>query len=314
MRIGRPADGGRSRREVRREKEAERARIEEGLGGGIAPRETVKPKTLKKPKPAGAVALPNDEVLSSKMGKALPGQKVLLRTSIRPMQTVDIIMPQQAEFGDNMDVRKSTIHDIVKRKRKEYLVIAQPQPAISKHYVGETLEFTFLNRYRDGFNKRWIRTGYSTPLLKIIKDHKIGKSMREDVIVVAAPKKLESRSLRLTYRIVPPDDLDLKIMIWPDGTELGLMDLSMGGSRFFHDRRWHFPIKSSMSLRLTSGDTAIMLNAQVVRHDKVVDRYGRKKAVTCVEFYNLSHENQIKLQELITGIYRHLLAQRSGAK
>lgn len=278
------------------------------------PRTPIKPKTLKKPKPMGAVAIPSDEVLTAKSGKKLPRQKILLRNNIRPLQLVDIIMPLQAEFDTSMDVRKSAIQDIIKKKRKNQLVLSQPHPPISRRYIGHELDFTFLNRFRDGLYKRWIRSGYSTPVLEMVNNYKVGESFQENVILIEAPKKLELRSLRLAYRITPPDDIDLRLSIWPDGTELGLMDISMDGARFYHDPRWYFPKKSTMSLQLKSGDVIIILNAQVVRQAKVIDRYGGKRAVTCVEFYNISAENRIRFQQLISGIYRHLLTRRAGSR
>ena len=304
MRMGR-LPTSRTRRDERREEELEHQR--EGWENPYVSR--VKPALRKEPPGKVEVMLPPDEVITTRGEDFIPNPKAALRASIRIFHQVDIIMPRLKEFQDNLDVRSSKILDIDK---KYFLYLAQPTPPISKAYLNQELDFTFLTLFRSDGRKRWLRFGYTTKLLKIIDDYELGKGIRENVLVIKGPKELKPWSLRAAYRLIPPEELDFRLWLLPDKEPLGLIDISTRGAKFYHKPGLDLPPKKIIKLALRSGDFAMLLNAQVVRHETIKDRLGREKPTTCVEFYNLDAKTQNQLNQLITETYRYLLAQRSG--
>jgi hypothetical protein len=63
---------------------------------------------------------------------------------------------------------------------------------------------------------------------------------------------------------------------------------------------------------LISGELKLMLTGKVVRTDKVRDRLGWERRVTSFQFVEMDPKTKHKLSQLLTEVYRHVLAQRSG--
>lgn len=309
MRIGRPGQI-KSRREQRREKEQDKQR-QQGEGEVLdQPKQAALPKFISRGfKPAGAVNLSDKDALSPRSGFKLPNQKALIKGNIRLLQPVDIVLPVTGDFAESAVVRRGLIQDFDKQGR---LVVSQPQPALGRSLVGKKLDLTFLNRYRAKVARRWLRVGYTTVLRAIVNGYDLGNGVRDDVLIFNRPKKLALRSLRLSYRLTPPEDVDLRLYVWPDGQELGLMDISLDGARFHHDSRLTFPKRKMVRLQLRSGELSLVIDAEPVRYAEVRDRHGLKRKVTCVRIDNKTKQTEVRLRELVSAIYRHLLAQRSG--
>ncbi len=212
MRIALPP-GGRSRRERRREEAAPPTRP----GGRMAlpPPPEAKPALVEgRARSRPQVLLPPDEVLITK--GQLPAQDKLIRAVLRPMRQVDIIMPRLAEFQQTLDVRHSLVHDLDAEGR---LILAQPNPPLSPAHLGQNVDLSFLLRVKeDEFTRRWVRLGYSAPVEAIRNDFALANDLRDNVVLVPPPTALELRTLRLTYRVIPPDEVDLRLFLLPEGT------------------------------------------------------------------------------------------------
>lgn len=310
MRIAR-LPGGKSRREKRRERERAQARRLGLLERAEAEEATrIKPARRKGPAAPPPVDLPLSDLLSRRRTSSmpLPSQERLIATNIRLRHHVDIILGTDL-WAEEIEVRHSLIEDIDEQGR---LYLAQTAPPILRSQVGQLVELTFLSRYFDVPGGRWLRVGYATPIREVIPDYRVSQHLTEPVIVVDGPKKLVPVSVRTAFRVVPPDDLDLRLVIWPEGTPLGLMDISMGGAQVYHDLGWYFSKGRRLLLMLISGELKLMLTGKVVRTDKVRDRLGWERRVTSFQFVEMDPKTKHKLSQLLTEVYRHVLAQRSG--
>ncbi|MFH2127295.1 MAG: PilZ domain-containing protein, partial [Pseudomonadota bacterium] len=183
---------------------------------------------------------------------------------------------------------------------------------ILKSQVGTKVQVTFLSRYHDVPGGRWIRVGYHTKILEVKREHELAEGVIEPVVVVASPKRLEASTVRMAYRLIPPEDLDLRLFLRPDDFELGLMDLSIGGAQFHHPMDREFELGRLLALSLISGDTSFNLTGRVVRLGKTYDVRGRERGVTSVQFGEMEPAIRNQLTRLLTETYRYLLAQRSG--
>jgi hypothetical protein len=301
---------GRSRRQERREKE-ETGMLGPAQGRNVLAKKKYKPAKLE----SGQIRQPLVPIQPNALNETkvdwLPGQKQLLKTSIRPQRQVEIVVADN-QSTDGLDTRHSIIQEINPKGKTLYL--SQTAPPFLPSSIGRVLDLSFLGRYFDIPGGRWLRVGYKAKLLKIIKDYPARPDWSEDVIVVPAPKKLQPSSLRLAYRVSPPPDLDLRLAVWPNGTPLGIMDLSAGGAQFYHDSQMYWPKGQHISLILVSGEFKVVLGAKVVRNAKIKDIYGRDKGVTSVTYVDLEPTVRHKYADFLVEVYRHALAQRSGVE
>ena len=299
-----------TRRELRREKEQQAARDALSLGRepGTLPIVPAKSRTGRNVPPP--VLLPPNEVLDRRKRDPLPlpDQEVLLEYCLRLRHQVEIILEPEV-WGDEIRVRRSVIEDFDPEGR---LLLTQTLPPVLTAHIGQVAELSFLGRYFDLPGGRWIRVGYQTPILELIKDFQISMRARETVIVVDPPTNLKPVTVRTAYRLVPPSDLDLRLVTWPDGTELGLMDISLGGAQFHHPVRWGIRTMYRMDLALMSGQLTLRMQGRVVRTGRVRDRYGVERGLASVRFMDMDSETRDRLSRLLASVYRHLLARRSG--
>ena len=293
---------GKSRREERREKEP----------AGKAERRIRPAKLQKGVRRVSAVVLPPDEALDPRdaSGKPLPGQEELLRINIRPQHQVELVVSRDL-LGEGMDVRQSIILDTDDAGR---LYLAQTTPPLLRSDIGRDLELSFLSRYRDVPGGRWLRVGYHAPILDVIAKYQVTPDFTEPAIAVDGPKELKARSLRLAFRVAPPEDLDLRLVLIPGYDSVGLLDFSATGARFYHDAGWAFEQGKAITLGLISGSLFLTLPGKIARTDTIYDRFGEEKGLTSVLFEGLDPHTQNGLDQLLNETYRHLLAQRSGVR
>ena len=305
MRIGN-IPSGKSRREERREKES-------ALPPTEAPEIRVRPAKLQKGvRRVSAVVLPPDEALDPRdaSGQPLPSQEELKRANLRPQHQVEVVV-SRGFSGESIDLRQSVILDVDPTGR---LYLAQTTPPLLRSDVGLILELSFLSRFRDVPGGRWLRVGYRTPILEVIGDYQVSPDFKEPVIVVEDPAELRPSTLRLAFRVAPPEDLDLRLVLLPGYDSVGLLDFSATGARFYHDLGWSFTPEKSICLGLISGKLFLTLPAKTVRTDTIRDRFGGERGLTSVLFVDLDAHTQNCLDQLLNETYRHLLAQRSGVR
>lgn len=299
---------GKTRRQERREKEYEEHH-------GPLPEDDFQQEAIK-PAKAGPgvkhpeVILPSMELFEPNRGydDPLPDQKILLETSIRLRHLVELIMDTDV-LADQIEVRHSIIEDI---DDKGLLYLAMPSPPILRSQTGTRVQVTFLSRYHDVPGGRWIRVGYHTEILEVIPHRELAEGVVEPVVVVAPPQRLEPCTVRMAYRLIPPEELDLRLYLSAEDLEVGLMDLSIGGAQFHHPKDLKFPIGLRLALRLASGALSIKLTGRVVRLGKTYDVRGRERGVASVQFGEMEPAKRNQLTQLLTETYRYLLAQRSG--
>jgi hypothetical protein len=300
---------GKTRRQERREKE-----IEEHHGplpDDEFQQETIKPAKADPVNRNPEVILPPMELFERNRGYdgPIPEQKVLLDTCVRLRHQVDLIMDTDV-LADQIEVRHSIIEDI---DDNGLLYLAMTSPPILKSHTGTRVQITFLSRYHDVPGGRWIRVGYHTPIIEVLHSHELAEGVVESVVVVEPPKRLEPCTVRMAYRLIPPEELDLRMYLRSeDDLEVGLMDLSIGGAQFHHPKDIEFPIGLRIPLCLASGEMEFNLTGRVVRQSKTYDVRGRERGVTSVKFTNMEPATKNHLNQLLTETYRYLLAQRSG--
>jgi len=299
---------GRTRRDDRREKDYEEHHGP--LPSGEFQDLPIKPAKAKPGEKPTEVILPPMELFERNRGydAPLPDQKTLFAASVRLRHQAELIMDTDV-LADQIEVRHSVIEDIDDKGR---LYLSMPTPPILKSQVGTKVQVTFLSRYHDVPGGRWVRVGYHTTILDVLKAYELAEGVIESVVVVSPPQRLEPTTVRMAYRLIPPEELDLRLYVRGEELEVGLMDLSIGGAQFHHPKDKEFALGRRLALRLVSGELAFNLTGRVVRHNKTYDVRGRERAVTSVQFGEMDPTTKNHLTRLVTETYRYLLAQRSG--
>lgn len=236
--------------------------------------------------------------------QAPPTQKEMAMRSLRLRQLVDIIMELDWSI-DEMDVRSSIIHEIDGKGR---LLLGQTSPPVLYSQVGKVVELTFLNYYPGKRGGRWLRVGYSTPVLEIIEDYQLGEDFKENVMVFDPPKKLSASSARIAQRVEPTPDMDLSLRLWPDGQQLTLLDVSPGGLRFSHPEWMEFAPGTRMDVAVCTTSATIPLKGKILRNEALTD----KVSATVLQFKNMDKNTSRLLRQLVNEMARHHRALLSG--
>ena len=227
------------------------------------------------------------------------------QTCLRPGRRVDLIISTDLD-RDSIDIRSTTIHNI---EADRSLILAQPFPPLGPSRVGNQVELTFLARYRDVPDGRWLRVGYQTKISKIVNDYPIGQGLRDSVLIVPGPKEFKQFTLRLHFRLAPPPEFDARLYIWPDKTKVEIMDISLGGVKFSHPALMSFSVGTPISLLLTCQNKQLLLEGTSVRNGKL-----KLRGFSSVQFHITNQKTRRELSQLMQEMMRFKLAQRSGVK
>lgn len=234
---------------------------------------------------------------AKKAKSGLPPQKVLISTCLKPGRKVDLVL--EADPARNLvDVRSTMLYD---QDKKAQLLLAQTAPRVDPNSKGKNLEVTFLARYEDSPGGRWIRVGYRAALLGVLESFEVGPSMHEPVLLVPGPKKLVPMTLRLDKRLDPPGGQSLRLYIMPEGTEVTLADISLGGARFSHPTSWSFAAQKVLDLELARGGERVAFQAKVLRSGERLLHGGVASGSTAVHFDNLGNIAKQKLSQMLNG-------------
>lgn len=235
--------------------------------------------------------------------EGLPQQDELKEALTRPGRQVDLIFSTDID-RDMLDVRPSLVHDVSK---KGHLILAQTFPRVNRSRVKDKVEVTFLHHDDEEGD---IRVGYKATILGVLSDYKLSDRLREDVIVVNGPSRLERSTLRLHYRLAPPKEKDLRLYLLPEKTKVSVIDISAGGVKFSHPPFWSFSKGQEVALAIASGDITVGVVGAVVRSSDT--RGGGRNGVTAVRFVSMDAKRSKQLTRIVNALSRHELAKRSG--
>ncbi|MEW6261963.1 MAG: PilZ domain-containing protein [Thermodesulfobacteriota bacterium] len=191
-----------------------------------------------------------------------PGQvqSDLLSASLRPGNRVDLVLSRD-EAQEKVEVRESRLLEVAADGR---LILAQTDPPVSREYVGQVFEVTFLHRLRRAQKEQWLRVGYNTALLDAAADFELGPGERAAVLIVASPTALKPTNLRMYFRMVPPSNLQMKML------PHGLREVLEGDLRMFLER-------AGQDLEEKGLDLEEMLAAWLERIDVIREKIANLK-------------------------------------
>lgn len=215
---------------------------------------------------------------------------------IKPGLTVNIII--------NIDYRKeivetknSIIHDIIENK----IIVDQPNPAISRTHIGEDIFVTYLEKDQGKFT----RYGFLAKIIDFIKDYELASQQTTQAIELRKLGRPEPYNLRMFYRLEPPGNCGIDIFV--NGNRVTIMDISIGGASFSHNKTHHFKDKEEIKIVLVVGERIYQIESRVVRiHEPENERVKKSLEFVSIQFINLDGHIKNDLGRKIRDIEREI--------
>lgn len=177
-----------------------------------------------------------------------------LGMEIKPGLSVNIII--------NIDYRKevvetknSIVHDVLGEK----IIIAQTDPPISRTYIDKEIYVTYLDKE----GGKPIRYGFPTRIIEFVKEYELAALQKTQAIVLLRKGLREEYNLRMFYRLEPPSNCGIDIFV--NGTKVSILDVSIGGASFSHNKIYPFKTNQEVSVILVIGERASQIKSKVVR-------------------------------------------------
>jgi hypothetical protein len=173
---------------------------------------------------------------------------------IKPGMTVNIII--------NIDYRKevvetknSIVHDVIGNK----IIIAQTDPPISRTNTNREVFATYLEKE----GGKTARYGFPAKIIEFIKEYELAAQQKAQAVVLLREGLREPYNLRMFYRIEPPSNCDIDIFV--NGNKVSILDVSIGGASFSHNKIYPFRVNEETKIILVIGERASQIESKVVR-------------------------------------------------
>lgn len=173
---------------------------------------------------------------------------------IRPGINVNIIVNVDID-KEITDVRSAIIYDIAGMN----IILSQTNPPFEKHHIGKNVTVTHLIRRKNDI----CRIGFSGKVIDVLNDYKHTSSSTVTAVVVKREIGINEYDLRLHYRVKPKSDSNLTL--YAGGEKCNLIDISLGGAQFSHDK--NHPIESGniINILLVVDDDKFNIEAKTIR-------------------------------------------------
>jgi hypothetical protein len=173
---------------------------------------------------------------------------------IKPGMTVNIII--------NIDYRKevvetknSIVHDVIGNK----IIIAQTDPPISRTNTNKEVFATYLEKE----GGKTARYGFPAKIIEFIKEYELAAQQKAQAVVLLREGLREPYNLRMFYRLEPPSNCGIDIFV--NGNKVSILDVSIGGASFSHNKIYPFKMNEEIKIILVIGEIASQIEAKVVR-------------------------------------------------
>ncbi|MBA4390196.1 MAG: hypothetical protein C0399_04585 [Syntrophus sp. (in: bacteria)] len=215
---------------------------------------------------------------------------------IKPGLTVNIVI--------NIDYRKeivetknSIIHDIIEKR----IIVAQPDPPISRTHIKENVYVTYLEKEQG----KPVRYGFSAKIMDFIKDYELASQQTTQAIELFKESRPEPYNLRMFYRLEPPGNCGIDIFV--EGNKVTILDVSIGGARFSHNKTHHFKENEEVKIVLVVGERIYQIDSRVVRiHEPENEKVKKSLEFVSIQFLNVDGHIKNELGRKIRDVERDL--------
>jgi c-di-GMP-binding flagellar brake protein YcgR len=215
---------------------------------------------------------------------------------MRPGLAVSIII--------NIDYRKevvesknSIVHDVIGDK----IIIAQTDPPISRTNIDKEIYVTYLDKE----GEKPARYGFPAKIIEFVKEYELAARQKTQVIILLRKGLQEQYNLRMFYRLEPPSNCGIDIFV--NGSKVNILDISIGGASFSHNKVYPFKANENASVILIIGERASQIMSKVVRVWQPDDERMKKSLeFVSIQFLNMNGHIKNELGRKIRDVERAL--------
>jgi hypothetical protein len=216
--------------------------------------------------------------------------------NIRPGLNINIIVNID-HMRETVDVGNSIIHEVA----GDRMIVAQTDPPISRTRMGKELFVTFLDR--SGGKVR--RFGFPAIVVEFIKEFELSSSLKVRALTLRKAGDFEEYNLRMFYRLEPPTDCGIRITV--EGKGVSIIDISIGGVKFSHEKIHPFEINETVKLTVSVEDVPYVVEAKVLRvWEPENERIRKTVALASVQFIDVEARLKNVLAQKIRDIEREM--------
>ncbi len=216
--------------------------------------------------------------------------------NIRPGLNVNIIINID-HMRETVDVGNSIIHEAA----GDRMIVAQTDPPISRMHLGKELFVTFLEK--SGTYPR--RFGFPAIVLEFIKDFELASSLKVQALLLKRAGDFEEYNLRMFYRLEPPGNCGIEIRL--GDKSVTIMDISIGGAKFSHEKIYPFKINERVKLTLSVEGVPYTVEGKVLRvWEPENERIRKTVALASVQFIGMEAHLKNTLARKIRDVERDM--------
>ena len=142
---------------------------------------------------------------------------------------------------ERIHVKSTTVYDI----NGSFIILAQTDPPVLKSMLHKEVIVTYLKHDKDGM----VRYGFPAKIMDFVESYKLSESQYAKAIVVSRKAEAAPYSIRMFFRVEPTSQSNITLTV--EYTQVNILDISLGGVKFSHDRR--LPINPNTVVGITIG-------------------------------------------------------------
>jgi hypothetical protein len=215
---------------------------------------------------------------------------------IKPGVTVNIIISIDYR-KEVVETKNSIVHDVTGSR----IVIAQTDPPISRTNINKEVFATYLEKAGDGH----ARYGFPAKITEFIKDYELSSKQKTQAVVLLREGLREPYNLRMFYRLEPPGNCGIDIFV--NGNKVSILDISIGGASFSHNRIYPFKANEDIKIILVIGERASQIESKVVRvWEPENEKVKKNLEFVSIRFLDMNGHIKNELSRKIRDIERDL--------
>lgn len=215
---------------------------------------------------------------------------------IKPGMNINMIVSID-HLREIVDVKNSTIHDVEGKR----MIVAQTDPPISRTNLDKEMFVTFMEKGPAGPS----RYGFFARIVDFVKDYELKSSQKVQAIIMKKTGEVEEYNLRMFYRLEPPSDCGIVISM--EGRKVNLIDISIGGAKFSHEKIHPFQPNETVKMMIEVAGNKTGIEAMVLRVWEPENEKIRKTiAFASVQFIEIDAQLKNTLARKIRDIERDM--------
>jgi hypothetical protein len=215
---------------------------------------------------------------------------------IKPGMTVNLIINIDYR-REIVETKNSIVHDVT----GERIVIAQTDPPISRTNINKEVFATYLEKEAG----RPARYGFPAKIAEFIKDYELASKQKTQAVVLLREGLREAYNLRMFYRLEPPSNCGIDIFV--NGNKVSILDISIGGASFSHNKIHSFKENEDTKIILVIGERASQIESKVLRvWEPENEKVKKTLEFVSIQFLDMNGHIKNELGRKIRDIEREL--------